>query len=382
MHPKENPTYTDLFLSFFWIGLTAFGGLAMTAHIRKQIVDKRKWLDGSTFDSGLALCQVIPGAVVMQLSAYIGLKIKGVKGAAISFIGFGFPAFLVMFILAVIYKHSKNIAGVEAILSSLRVITVAIVANAAYLFGKKNLQNLNDYAIAIIAVILFLFKIHPVLVLVIASLLGLSFTNKKPNQPEKRIMSKTFSFFLLILLLLSVSMGILFFLNKEYFTFVTMMFRIDLFAFGGGLAAMPIMYHELVDVYGWFDKKTFMDGVILGQLTPGSIIIAATFFGYLHFGIFGSLLATLAVFTPSFLVLMGIIPYFDKLRLHPQFNKVINGILCSFVGLLTVITYTFAVGIHWNPVNTLLTLFAFVLLMLRVDVIWVVVGGVLISLIL
>jgi chromate transporter len=112
-----------------------------------------------------------------------------------------------------------------------------------------------------------------------------------------------------------------------------------------------------------------MDGVILGQVTPGSIIIAATFFGYMHFGILGSLLATVCVFTPSFLILMGIIPFFDKLRSYPQFNKILNGILCSFVGLLAVITYRFTIDIHWNVVNILMSLIAFVLLVCRIDVI-------------
>ena len=75
---KDNPSYTNLFRSFFWLGLTAFGGVAMSAQVRKHVVDKKKWLDASTFDSGLALCQVIPGAIVMQLAAYIGLKLKGI----------------------------------------------------------------------------------------------------------------------------------------------------------------------------------------------------------------------------------------------------------------------------------------------------------------
>ena len=158
------------------------------------------------------------------------------------------------------------------------------------------------------------------------------------------------------------------------------MLRIDLFSFGGGLAATPIMYHELVGIFGWFDEKTFMDGIILGQVTPGSIIIAATFFGYMHFGILGSLIATVCVFTPSFLILMGLIPFFDKLRSYPQFNKVINGILCSFVGLLAVVTFRFSVGIHWNIFNILFTLAAFALLIKKVDVIWVIFGGILLSL--
>jgi chromate transporter len=179
-----------------------------------------------------------------------------------------------------------------------------------------------------------------------------------------------------------VCAGILFVVNKEYFTLASIMLRIDLFSFGGGLAAMPIMYHELVDLFGWFDEKTFMDGVILGQVTPGSIIIAATFYGYMHFGIFGSILATVCVFTPSFLILMGIIPFFDKLRSYPQFNKVINGVLCSFVGLLTVVTYRFAIDIHWNIANILFALVAFMLLVKKVDVIWVVLGGIVLSLLL
>ena len=158
MQIKESPSYLDLFRSFFWIGLTGFGGLAMTAHIRKHIVDKKQWLDGSTFDSGLALCQIIPGAIVMQLAAYIGLKIKGIKGAITCFIGFGLPAFLIMLILSVLYKHSQNISSVELVLLGLRVIIVAIVANATYIFGKKNFHVANDWVIALIAAFLFFIK--------------------------------------------------------------------------------------------------------------------------------------------------------------------------------------------------------------------------------
>jgi len=139
------------------------------------------------------------------------------------------------------------------------------------------------------------------------------------------------------------------------------------------------MYHELVVFYHWFDEQTFMDGVILGQVTPGSIIIAATFYGYIHFGILGSILATVCVFTPSFLILMAIVPFFDKLSEYPRFNKVINGILCSFVGLLVVITYRFAIDIHWNTMNVIFTLIAFVLLLKNVNAIWLILAGILLS---
>lgn len=234
------------------MGLTAFGGLAMFAHVRKYIVDKRKWLDANSFDSGLALCQVIPGAIIMQLVAYIGLKLKGIKGAVVCFIGFGLPAFLIMFILSVLYKHTKNISGVELVLTGLRVIIVAIVANAAYIFGKKNFRNVNDWIISAVAAGLFLTRLHPAMVLVIAGLSGLLLSKKELSLSEKPVKSKTFWFFLMMLFLTAMSILVLYIFARGYFTLATIMLRIDLFSFGGGLASMPIMYHELVDLYRWW----------------------------------------------------------------------------------------------------------------------------------
>ena len=158
------------------------------------------------------------------------------------------------------------------------------------------------------------------------------------------------------------------------------MLRIDVFAFGGGFAAVPVFYHEIIDVNSWLDKKTFLDGIILGQITPGSIIITATFVGYLKFGLTGAILATLFVFTPSFLILMALVPFFDKLRTYPQFNKIINGVLCSFVGLLLIVTYHFGIEIHWSASSIILAVAALAALLLNVDVIWVILGGILVSL--
>jgi len=374
------PTYYELFLAFFTIGLTAFGGLAMTAHIRRHIVDKRQWLDAVTFDSGLALCQIIPGAIVMQLAAYIGLKMKGIWGSMVAFIGFGLPAFLIMLALSIIYKHSKDLSAVETILAGLRVLIVAIVANAAYAFGKKNFYNLNDWIIAGIAAVLFFLKLNPVIVLVISAGLGIVLTTKTLDTDTNVVVSKTLRFFFVLILIVSICATALYFINKDYFTLALSMLHIDVFSFGGGLAAMPIMYGILVDTLGWFTDEVFMDGVILGQVTPGSIIIAATFFGYMHFGLWGSILATLCVFTPSFLILMGLIPFFDRLRRFPQFGKVLNGILCSFAGLLVVVTWRFTQGIHWSVFNILFVVIAFLLLWRKVDVIWIILGGIVVTL--
>ena len=93
-YTDQKPTLIQLFLSFLRLGATAFGGPAMVSYIRKMAVEQKKWLNDITFRDGVALCQMVPGATAMQTAAYVGLKSRGVSGAAVSFIGFGFPAFL------------------------------------------------------------------------------------------------------------------------------------------------------------------------------------------------------------------------------------------------------------------------------------------------
>jgi len=159
------------------------------------------------------------------------------------------------------------------------------------------------------------------------------------------------------------------------------MFRIDLFAFGGGFASVPLMFHEVVQVRSWLDGPTLLNGIVLGQVTPGPIVITATFIGYLLKGPLGGLIATICVFLPSFMIVVGIVPYFDRLRSSPYFKKVITGILCSFVGLLLTVTIRFALNIPWDVPRILLSGAAFIALILKVDILWVVLIGTVISLI-
>jgi chromate transporter len=371
------PSLFRLFWDFLYLGATAFGGPAMIAHIRRQIVEKREWLDGSTFDEGLALCQAIPGAIVMQVAAFVGLKLRGIKGALVVFVGFALPSFLLMMIFSMLYKEFKNISSVETVLAGLRVVIAAIVANATLSIGRKTLVSRIDLLISIIAAALFLTRLHPALVVIASAFLGLMLSNINTSHYIMETKANTSRFFLAFLSILLSGLLVLFLFNKEYFVLSTSMLRVDLFAFGGGFAAVPVMLHEIVDILGWLDKKTFLDGLLLGQVTPGSIIITATFIGYLKYGILGCVIATISVFTPSFLILIGIIPYYDKLRKYPQFNKMIHGILCSFAGLLAIVTYHFAVAISWNRWNIGLAIAVFIALLFKVEVIWVILAGIL-----
>jgi chromate transporter len=139
------------------------------------------------------------------------------------------------------------------------------------------------------------------------------------------------------------------------------------------------MLHEIVDVRKWVDSKTFMDGIALGQVTPGPIVITATFVGYLMYGFIGALVATLAVFTPSFLILAGVTPFFDRLKTSKHFVGATKGILATFVGLLFYATIKFAFAVPWDIVRVLLALGALTALIRKIDILYVVLIGAVIS---
>lgn len=350
----------------------------MVAYIRKMAVEQKRWLDDESFRNGVALCQTIPGATAMQTSAYVGLRIRGVSGAMASFVGFGLPAFLFMMTLSGLYVQTRHLSPVVSTFGGLQAIVVAIVAKATVSFGRTSLKKWQDGLIAIVAACMFGLKVSPILVILLAALSALVLYNRQPVD-QSRVDSKKEPYPLRNLLwLLSfavIGFALLLLLDRKLFHLAALMSRIDLFAFGGGFASIPLMFHEIVEVWSWMDASTFLNGIALGQLTPGPIVITATFIGYLLNGPFGGLIATVAVFLPSFVLVVATVPYFDRLRASPRFNRVIGGILCSFVGLLLSVTIRFALNVPWDLPRAFLTSAAFIALSLNVDILWVVLIG-------
>ena len=380
---KTSPSASRLFLSFLRLGLTAFGGPAMVSYIRELSVKRNNWLDDETFKDGVALTQSIPGATAMQMAAYAGLKSRGVGGALLSYIGFGLPAFVLMLILSALYGTSRNIAQIISLFNGLQVIVVAMVANAAFTFGKGTLKNYRDIFIAVLSAILFWRGISPFIVIIGSALTGIAFLKDTgsmiPSLTRGVRDEQKFKQIILLVLVVLIGLLVLYFADTVLFKLATMMFRIDVFAFGGGFASLPLMLHEVVNLKGWMDQKTFMDGIALGQVTPGPIVITATFVGYLTYGFAGAIVATIAIFTPSFLILVMAAPFFDKLKTSEYFLKATKGILASFVGLLLSVTLKFGLNVSWDLIRVLFGLAAMAALMKKIDVLYVLLAGAVVS---
>jgi chromate transporter len=377
------PTPGQLFLAFLRLGAVAFGGPTMVAYIRRLSVERRAWLTAEAFDDGVALCQAIPGATAMQAAAYVGLRARGVAGATMSFVGFGLPAFALMLALSVMYSQAHGLPVVLSAFSGLRAVIVALVANATVSFGKSSLRQWSQVVIAALAAVLFDVGTNPILVIALAAGAGWALvrsTGTKPISTEAPIpLPSTIKPAVLILGAAAIGLAALALADRQLATLVALMSRIDLFAFGGGFASVPLMYHEVVGARHWLAGSTLLDGIVLGQVTPGPIVITATFVGHQLRGLIGGALATVGVFLPSFLMVVAVAPYFDRLRHSPAFARLINGVLCSFVGLLLAVTVQLAHNVGWTWVHGLLAVAAFVALRLKVDVLWVVGVGVVLS---
>ena len=377
-----SPSLLLLFASFLRMGITAFGGPAMIAYIRKRVVGEKKWLDPESFQDGVALCQAIPGATVMQMAAYIGLKLRGVRGAIIAFLGFGLPAFILMTALSMAYSRTHSLPVVTSIFNGLQAVIVAVMANATVAFGKTSLTHWKDGIIVFVAAGLFGFTANPVFIVALSALLGM-LLNGGPAAARKSAhpgaMKPTTQPLLIFILIFGAGFVLLFALREELFQLALLMSKVDLLAFGGAFGSVPLMFHEIVEARGWMDAPTFLNGIVLGQFTPGPIVITATFVGYLLYGIPGALVATLAVFSPSFIILIGVAPWFERLRSSPGFTRAIGGILCSFVGLLFSVTIRFALNIHWGWPHMVVAAAAFLALLFKVDLLWVILAGAAVS---
>jgi chromate transporter len=342
-------------------------------------VEHKQWVEGGDFDEGVALCQMIPGATAMQTAAYVGLRLRGVAGAAVSFVGFGLPAFALMMALSAVYQRTHELPAVVAAFSGLQAVIVALVANATVSFGRTSLKGWRHAVIAALAAALFAWQVNPILVIVLAGALGLAIVPAPPpaqgSGPSRAHLPHNPKAVAIIGAVAVLGFLALWFAQRRLFELAVLMSRIDLFAFGGGFSSVPLMFHETVEVRHWLDGQTLLNGIVLGQVTPGPIVITATFIGYLLAGVAGGVVATVAVFLPSFLVLVGAAPYFDRLRSSPVFTRAIGGVLCCFVGLLFAVTIRFGWQVRWDWFHVALAAGAFAALFMKVDILWVVLVG-------
>jgi chromate transporter len=333
--------------AFLHLGLTAFGGLAMVEPMRKMAVDKQAWLHQEEFLDGLALCQMLPGATVVQLGTYVGYRLRRVAGALIAAAAFILPAFILMLVLSFLYFKYTDISWVQAVSRGMGAVVIALLLQALWRLSQAVGKHWLDVVIALLALGAFWLRVNFLLVFLLAGLLRMSlglwfFPGQDSRNPAVTTTKPPLGLTLALLALVLFGVGLAIWglgrLQPDLGRMAQIFLKIGVVSFGGGYAMIPILQWDVVNSLNWLTLKQFLDGILLSFITPGPIIILATFVGYRVYGLLGAAVATIAIFLPPILMIIFLTPYYQRLKEARWMRPAIQGILAALVGMLALVT--------------------------------------------
>ncbi len=328
----------------------------------------------------MALCQSIPGTTALQVAAFTGLRVRGALAAVACFLGLGLPAFVLMLALSIAYGRFGGVGTVVSIMSGLKVVVVALIAFAALDFGRRTIVGVRDLLLSGAMALFLATGGSPALGILASMLVAPLLYRDRPHRPPDvgigpRHALRLQTPALITLVALAAGLALLALWKAKLFALGIVMAKVGALAFGGGYGLIPLLLHDIVGTHGWMSTATLMDGIALGQVTPGPIFITATFIGYHVQGLTGALVATIAIFTPPLAILFATAGSLDWLESSPIIQRGLHGALVSFAGLLVGTTYLFALAAPWSPIAVALALAAFGALVARIDMLWVVLLG-------
>ncbi|RPF46867.1 chromate transporter [Thermodesulfitimonas autotrophica] len=375
----------QIFRIFFRVGLVAFGP-AMLAEMKRQVIKRYRWLREEELLQGLALAQVLPGATFVSLAVWAGNRLRRAAGAVAAFSGLLLPPFAIMLLVSYLYFAYGNLPGAAAVVAALGAVVVALVANATLDIGRTALKDWRGVFIAGLAFAAALLHLNLVAVLAIGIAAGLVLFRTPPaaEGPPPEDTGRRFP--LQALAVLAVVLGALAALagfHPPLLSLGATFFKIGLLVFGNGYTMLPFIQQEVVDLHHWVTARDFAAGVAFGQVTPGPVVITATFIGYRVAGVLGALAATIGVFAPTLFLVLAASPVQARLRSSPWVRAGEQGLVASFVGLMVLVVFNlgrYALGNvpAWIVATSVLGLLRFK----RLDPLWAVAGGVLLYLVL
>jgi len=387
---KKHVSLPELFAAYFLIGLTGFGP-SIVAETKKIVVKKKQWISEEEFLNGISLGQLLPGATFCSLTVYIGYKIRGIAGAITSFLAFLLPPFMVMALLSYLYFQFGELIYIKVLIKGVVAIVVGLVANAVLEVGQSAIKDIKSIIIALISLAIMILYPNIFVILIVAAFLGLLFyysnlssqaaavpTGSSP--PNGIVKSSHFKAVLLLLTTLSLLVyGAS--LQPVLLQLGWVFFRMGALVFGNGFTMIPLIQQEVVTHYHWLTMDEFAVGLALGQITPGPVLITATFVGYKVAALKGAIASTLGMFLPSLLLVILTAEVHKKVEHNPWVKAAFKGILASFVGMMLVVLASLAQHAIVDLTTAALAGLAFLALRLtKLNVLWVVSGGALLYL--
>jgi chromate transporter len=320
----------ELVAYFLRLGLLGFGGpVALVGQMERELVAERKWLTKEQMREVIAVCQSLPGPLAIQVGIFISYLKGGQRGAWAGGWAFILPNFLIVAALGALYVHFEGLKPITAVFYGVSPAVIALILHSCYRLAKLGMEDAVQWGLAAICFGVTVWLQAEVAVLFIgAGVFGILYY----GTPIRRLRSGT-SLVAAVPLAASNTAGsvastsavgklLLFFLKAGALTF------------GSGLVIVPFLQQGIVKEYGWLNEHDFLVAVAVGMISPGPVVITATFVGYLVSGFWGSLAATVGIFLPSFILVLVAAPLLARHRRNPNVQGFIKGAYAAAIGTI------------------------------------------------
>jgi chromate transporter len=330
--PAQRVPIRELVRYYLRLGLIGFGGpVALVGQMERELVGERKWLTKEEMREGIAVCQSLPGPLAIQVGIWISYIRGGFWGAWAGGWAFILPNFVIVTVLGALYVHFGGLSAVKAVFYGVSPAVIALILHSCYRLTKLGMKDWLEWTLAAAAfVITVAVQAEVALVFIGCGILGVLYYG---SLFRKRPASSTTTSLLAGVPLLAAgaapgNVGPM--LGKLFAFFL----KAGSLTFGSGLVIVPFLEKGLVQQTGWLNEREFLVAVAMGMISPGPVVITATFVGYLVAGYWGAVVATIGIFLPSFLLILIVAPILMRYRTNPNVQGFIKGAYAAAIGTI------------------------------------------------
>lgn len=344
---------------FARLGTWGFGGpIALVGYMYRDLVEERGWYTDAEYQQGMAIAQVMPGPLAAQLAMWLGYLERGSRGAALVALPFVLPPFLIVTAVAILYAEYQGLPWVSDVFFGVGPAVLAIIAIAAVKLARSTAKR--DPVLWLVAALLCattaLAGAEIVWLFLLAGAFGSIYYG---GGLPRRVASLSPAG------IIAAVQGFAWTGSGAGLGSLALFFaKAGAFTFGSGLAIVPFLREGLVDDYGWLTEQQFVDAVAMGLISPGPVVIMATFAGYLVFGLVGAVVATAAVFLPVYLFVVVPGPWFRRHEKHPRLQGFVKGATAAAAGAIAGAAIVIAGDTISGPVSVAIGLVALGVLLL------------------
>src|SRR5215470_11387564 len=334
--------WREIASGFLKLGATAYGGPAIMGIMQAEFQEKRQWVPKARFVEGLSLANMVPGATATQLGIFLGHVRGGWWGGVLAGLCFMLPAFCIMLALAMTYAYLGAMPMMHGGLYGLGPVVLGIFVVAVYRLSRSEVTTVPQLIIALTAAAAVAFTpLGMASILGLAAGVGLVLFYSRRVGVLSLLGLTAFLAIMYVALWTSSSVAPLSHTTASAYPasltdIGTFFFKIGALTFGGGLTMIALIQEQVVDQFHWLTHQEFINGLALGQFTPGPVLMVAAYVGYKVAGLGGAAVAATASFLPSFLIMLGLLPVFERVRTLAWTKAAMRGVGPAVMGVLAV----------------------------------------------